>query len=105
MEGPVGDLRLDVDDLVTGIDAALDGFFNAVDDRRDVFLGDGAADNLVLDLDALAAFVGLDLDARVAVLAASAGLTDEFAFAFRGLGDGFPLRDLRSARVTASTAR
>jgi hypothetical protein len=40
---------LDVDDLIAGIHAALDGFFDAVDDRRDVFLRNRAADDLVLD--------------------------------------------------------
>ena len=53
----------DIDHLVAGIDAALDGFFDAVDDRRDVFLRNRAADDLVLDFDAFAAFVRLDLDA------------------------------------------
>ncbi len=74
MEGAVDDLDLDVDDLVTGIDAALAGFFDAVDDGGDVFLGNGAADDLVENLDALAALGAGDADAGMAVLAASAGL-------------------------------
>ena len=73
----------DVNDLVAGINAALDGFFDAVNDRRNVFLGNRAADDLVGDFDALALFVRLNLDARVAVLTAAAGLADEFAFALR----------------------
>ena len=81
VERAVHDLHLDVNDLVTRINAALDGFLDAVNDRRDVFLGNRAADDFVFDFDALALFVGLNLDAGVAVLAATAGLADEFAFA------------------------
>ena len=90
---------LDVNDLIAGIDAALDGFLDAVNDRRDVFLGNRAADDLVFDLDALALFVGLNLDTGVAVLAATAGLADEFAFAVGRFGDGFAIGDLRRAGV------
>ena len=74
VERAVRDLHLDVNDLVAGIDAALDGFLDAVNDRRDVFLGNRAADNFVFHLDALAFYVRLNLDAGVAVLAATAGL-------------------------------
>ena len=35
----------------------------------------------------------------MAVLTATTGLADELAFAFGGLGDGFAIRDLRSAGV------
>ena len=61
VERAVDDLHLDVNDRVAGKHAALDGFLDAVDDRRNVFLGNRAADDLVLDLDALALFVRLDL--------------------------------------------
>ena len=44
----------DVNDLIARIDAAFDGFFDAVDDRRDVFLGNCAADDFVDDFNALA---------------------------------------------------
>ena len=82
MERAVHDVHLHVDHLVTRIDTALDGFLDAVDDRRDVFLRNGAADDLVFDLDAFALLVRLDLDDGVAVLATAAGLADELAFAF-----------------------
>ena len=59
VERAVHDCHLDVNDRVAGKHAALDGFFDAVNDRRDVFLGNRAADDLVLDLDALALFVRL----------------------------------------------
>src|ERR1039457_2604757 len=99
MERAVRNLHLDVNNLVAGIDAALDGFLDAVNDRRDVFPGNCAADDFVFDLDALALFVRLNLDAGMAVLTATAGLTDEFAFAFRGFGDGFPISNLRRTGV------
>ena len=60
-----------------------------------VLLGDDTPDDLVLDLDALAAFVGRDVDNGVAVLAATAGLADELALAFGGKSDGFAVRNLR----------
>ena len=99
MERAVHDLDLHVDYLVTRKHAALDGLLDAIDDGRDVFLRDGAADDFVFDLDALALFVGLNLDAGVPVLAATAGLADEFAFAVRPLGDGFAVGDLRRAGI------
>ena len=58
-----------------------------------------AADDLVLDRDALAALVGLNLDDDVAVLAAATGLLDQFAFAVRRRGDRLAIGDLRLARV------
>jgi hypothetical protein len=94
MERAVRDLRLDVNDLVTGVNAALDGFLVAVNDRRDVFLGNRAADNLVGNLDALALFIRRDGDAGVAVLALAAGLADELALAdysVPGSGIGIPI--------------
>ena len=91
--------HLHVHHRVAGQHAALDGFLDAVNDRRDVFLGNRAADDLVLDLDALAAFVRRELDAGMAVLAATAGLADELAFAFGRLGDGFAIGDLRRAGI------
>ena len=99
VERSIDDLHLDVDHLVAGMNAAADGFFDAVDDRRDVFLGNGTANDLVFDLDALALFVGLDLDAGMAVLTATTRLADELAFTFSGLGDGFAVGDLGSADV------
>ena len=67
--------------------------------RRDVFLRNVAADDLVLDDEALAALVGAHVDFDVAVLTAAAGLLDQFAFAMRAAGDRFAIRDLRFARV------
>ena len=55
VEAAVHDLHFDINDLIAGINAALAGFFDAVNDGRDVFLGNGAADDLVENFDAFAA--------------------------------------------------
>ncbi len=60
VERAVHDADFHVDHRITRQHAALDRFFDAVNDRRDVFLGNRAADDLVLDLDAFAALVRLD---------------------------------------------
>ena len=99
MERAVHDLNFDIDDLVAGIDAAFNGFLDAVDDGRDVFLGNGAADNFIDDFDPLALFIGCDGDTGVAVLALTAGLTDELAFALGVFGDRLAIGDLRRAGV------
>ena len=81
MERAVHDFDFDVNDLIARIDAAFDGFFDAGNNRRNVFLGNGAADDFVNDFNALAFFIRRDRDAGVAVLAFAAGLADELAFA------------------------
>ena len=71
---------------IAGQHAALHGLADALLDGRDVLLRDRAADDLVVELEALAR--RLRLDARcydVAVLAVAAGLADELALALDGL--------------------
>ena len=69
-------------------------------DRRDVFLGNGPADDLVLEGEARAVLVGLHLDDHVAVLAAAAGLADEAALGLgHRLGDALAVGHLRPAHV------
>src|SRR5436190_19964406 len=97
MEGPIDDLHFDVDDLVTGVDTAFYRFFNAVDYRRNVFPGNGAADDLVFNLDPFATLIRLNLDQGMTVLAAPARLADELPFAIGVFGDGFAISDLRRA--------
>ena len=60
----VDDVDFDIDDRVAADDAVEDGFLDALLDGRDVFLGDGAADDLVLDGETLAALGGADVDDR-----------------------------------------
>src|SRR5271154_6651172 len=99
VERAVNDFDFDVNDLIAGINTAFYGFLDAADDRRNIFLRNRAADNLVKDLDALAFFIRLDGDAGVAVLTFAAGLTDEFSFALGFFGDRFAISDLRGAGV------
>src|SRR5207244_7316329 len=65
---------------------------NTVDYGRNVFLGNSATDDLVLDLDAFAPLVGLDLHQRMAVLPTATGLANELSFTISVLGNGFPIR-------------
>src|SRR5206468_6985216 len=62
-------------------------------------LRNGATDNLVFDLDALAPFVRLNLHVGMAVLAAPAGLANELSFALSRFREGLAIGDLRGARA------
>src|SRR5205814_2004232 len=99
VEAAVRDENLDVHHWVAREHAALNGLFDAVNGRVDVFFGNRPADDFAFDLDAFAALVGLDGDAGVAVLTATTGLADEFAFAFGELRDGLTISDLRRAGI------
>ena len=55
VEAAVDDVDLDIDHRIAAEHAVEHGFFDALHDRRDVFLRNRAADDLVLDHDALAA--------------------------------------------------
>ena len=68
-------------------------------DRLDVLARDGAADDLVDELVARALLVGLELDDRVTVLAAAAGLAHEAPVALGGLADRLAVGHLRLADV------
>src|SRR5206468_7227960 len=82
------------------LDAEVDGW--------DVLARNLASDDLVDELVALARPRGLEVDHRVAVLAAAAGLADEPALDLLGeLGRRLAVRDLRAAdvRVDAELAQ
>ena len=91
----VDHLHPDIDQGVAGQHATRDRFPDAGIYRGVVLLRDDPADDLVLDLDALAALVGLNVDNGMAVLTASAGLADELALALGGRRDGFTVGNLR----------
>src|SRR6185436_3008211 len=99
VERAVHDAPLQIDHLIAGVDAAANGFLDAVDDGWNVFLGNGATHDLVEDFDALAFFIRLDLDAGVPVLTAAAGLPDELPFAFGRLGNGLAVGNLRGPPI------
>ncbi len=78
---------LDVHHGHVGVGAALERLLDARVHRLDVLARDDAAHDLVHELVAGALLVGLELDDRVAVLAATAGLADEPAVARCGPAD------------------
>ena len=69
----------DVDDGIAGEDALVQRLAHALLDRGNVLARDDAADDLVDELEAAAARQRLDLEPRVAELAAAAGLLLELA--------------------------
>src|SRR5690606_3483998 len=90
---------LDVEDGVAGEDAAFERFLCALLHRVDVLPRHRTADDLVFELEALAAFERLNLEFDNAVLAAPARLADEPALGARLLGDRFAVAHLRAADV------
>ena len=80
------ELRLEVDDWVAGERPRRERAANALLDRGDELPGHDAADDRVLELEALAARFGAS-STRIAVLAVSAGLPLELALRLRRGGD------------------
>ena len=70
---------LNVEDREAGDNTGVQGLLDALVDGRDVLLGHDAADDSVDELVAEALLHLLELDDGVAVLTATAGLTDELA--------------------------
>ena len=85
---------LEVDHRVAGEVAAPAGLLDALLDRRPVVVRDGAAEDLVGELEVLAARQRLDLDLAVGELAAAAGLLLVPAVAVGGLEDGLAVGHL-----------
>ena len=98
--GAVDELDLDVDDREAGEHAGAERLLDALVDRRDVLLGNRAADDLVLELVAVARLLRNDVDDDVAVLAAATGLAGELHVdVVDALAGGLAVRDLRLADV------
>ena len=96
----VHELDPDVDDRIAAEDARLHGLLDPEVDRSDVLLGDLPADDLVDELVAGALLGRLEVDHRVAVLPAAAGLADELrADLLDRLARRLAVRDLRPADV------
>src|ERR1017187_984618 len=100
--GAVDDLDLNIHHRVTAQDTGLRSFDNTVFDRTNVFPWDRTADNFVLHHNAAALFARLNSNDRVAVLTATARLTDKFTLGLSGLGDGFAIGNLRLTRGRAN---
>ena len=88
MVGAVDKLDAHVLDRVAGQNAGVQSLLDALVDGGDVLLRHDTADDLVLELVALARLGGVHVDDAVAVLAATAGLADELALNVEGRRGG-----------------
>ena len=95
----VDNIHFEIDDRVATNDSVEDSLFDALLAGRDIFLGDRAADDLVLDRQSLAAFRGPDIHDDVAILTTTTGLLDQLSFTGGRRGDRFAIGDLRLAGV------
>src|SRR5712691_2622850 len=84
-------------DRIAGQHAAREGLLDTFVDRLDEFLRDRPAGDFVLEDVTAARFAGEEMNLRVAVLAAAAGLLDIAAVAVRRTRQGLLVRDLRLA--------
>jgi hypothetical protein len=85
VEGAVDDANDDVDHRISGDHTIIGTLEDAFGRGLDEFLRNRPPTIFVDHLDALALFVGLELDDNVAVLALATGLADELALGLRGL--------------------
>ena len=99
MIGAVVQRDLHIDNGETGQNACFHRAANALLDRGNEFLRDGAADGGVDKLEALAALVGFDDDLDMAVLALAAGLTRILRLLIDLLANGLFIGDLRRTDV------
>ena len=90
---------LDVHDREAGKHAGLHRTLDALFDRRNVFLRNRAANGLVDELKALAAFVGFHLDLDMAVLALAAGLSGVLGLLEDRFRNRLLIGDLRRADI------
>ncbi len=90
----VGEGDPDVDEGVSGGDALGELGADALLDGGDEVFGDGAADDVFLELEARAGREGLDLQVADGVLAVAAGLFDEATVAGGGGAEGLAQGDL-----------
>ena len=99
MERTVVNDDLDVDHRIAGDHAALHCLTDARLDGVDVLFRNHAADNLVLEAEALARLLRDEFEPAVTVLTVTAGLADELALCLDGLADGFAVCHLRLANL------
>src|SRR5882762_6835938 len=100
VERAVHQLDLYVHHGIAGQHAVLQRLFHTLLDGADVFLGDRAADDVVLEHEARPGLPGLEVDDDVAVLAAPTRLPDELPFdVLDAFADRFAVGHLRAAHV------
>src|SRR5688572_15331213 len=95
----VVELHLDVDDGVAGEQAPRQQLPHALLDRGDEVPWDDAADDRILELEALAAREGRELDPAVAVLPVAARLTLVLPLCLRGAADRLLVGHLRRLQL------
>src|SRR5690606_27621602 len=99
--GAIENGRPQADQRIAGHDAVLHLLFDALLDRRDVFLRNDATDHFVDELQAFLTFVGRrEAHPAMTELATTARLANELAFNLAGLGDLLAVRHLRLADVS-----
>src|SRR5574341_285151 len=99
MIGPIDKGDLDVNHGIAGNHTILHCLFNTLLNRRDIFLGDRAANGLVYELKALARLLRLKFYHRVPILTATAGLSYVFALRSNFLPDCLAVCNLGLAHV------
>ncbi len=88
-----------VDHLIAGDRACLHSLDDTLFDRRNVFLRDGAADDVVDEFEAFARLTRIDADLDVSVLTVSAGLLRVLVIDVSCAGDSLFIRYLRLADI------
>ncbi|KAJ0162728.1 hypothetical protein CTA2_4081 [Colletotrichum tanaceti] len=97
--GAVVDDHLGADDLVAQERALVGGLLEALAAGSDVLVGDGAADDLVLEQVLLRVLKGLDPAGDAGVVAGAAGLAAEEEVVLGLAGDGLAVGDAGLARL------
>ena len=90
---------LDVNNVVSCQNTGLHGTLDTCINRRDVFLRNYAADDVVDEFVSFAGLVGLNADFNVTVLTAATGLAGIFVVDISRFADGFLIGNLGSANV------
>src|SRR6266487_413749 len=100
VERAIHQLHLHVHHGIAGQHAVLQRLFHTLLDGADVFLGNRAANDVVLEHEARPGLPWLEVDDDVAVLAAPTRLADELAFdVLDAFADRFAVGHLRAAHV------
>src|SRR3954463_265218 len=96
MIGAVVERDPEIDDRESGEITALCGLHDSLLDGRNVVLGNGAAEDVINELEVRAARQRLHLDFAIAVLAVSAGLLLVASLHVGAPADGLAIRDFGS---------
>ena len=95
--------NLAIDDGITGDDAILHLLSHTLVDRSDVLARHDAASDRIFENVTFARLERLDTKKNMAVLAAPAGLTNEFAFLLNRLANRLPIGYLRLTDICLNT--